>query len=147
MKQLDPKTEIAISRTTLNEYYEAATTSQREYLEEHFTLGGKTTVKGIQGLYNIACDKWKPIIKKNHPNCFVEEPTFNFKPLDKGHSTIFTQEEAIECGFRNNNFIQIADGILNGKYKNKGIYFSEQYEWEVIKIDGGGVVVVPIKKA
>jgi hypothetical protein len=61
---------ITIDRGILNQYYDAATETQREYLDKHFSLSGKTTVEAITGLYDIACDKWKPIIKNNHPECF-----------------------------------------------------------------------------
>jgi hypothetical protein len=67
---INPTDAITIDRGILNQYYDAATTPQREYLDEHFTIGGKTTIKAITGLYDIACDKWKPIIKNNHPECF-----------------------------------------------------------------------------
>jgi hypothetical protein len=67
---INPTDAITIDRGILNQYYDAATETQREYLDEHFTLSGKTTVKAITGLYEIACGTWKPIIKKNHPECF-----------------------------------------------------------------------------
>jgi hypothetical protein len=61
---------ITISRTLLNEYFEAATTVQKEFINGHFTIDGTTTVESIIELHNIACDTWKPIIKANHPECF-----------------------------------------------------------------------------
>jgi hypothetical protein len=61
---------IKISRTLLNEYYEAATASQREFINDNFKIDGTTTVESIIGLHNIACDAWKPTIKANHPECF-----------------------------------------------------------------------------
>ena len=61
---------IKISRELLNEYYEAATASQRDFINDNFTINGTTTVASIIGLHNIACDVWKSIIKANHPNCF-----------------------------------------------------------------------------
>jgi len=61
---------IKISRELLNEYYDAATTFQREFINEHFKLNGTTTVESIIGLHDLACDTWKNIIKENHPNCF-----------------------------------------------------------------------------
>ena len=67
---INPTDAITIDRGILNQYYDAATTYQREYLDKHFSLSGKTTVEAITGLYDIACDKWKPIIKNNHPECF-----------------------------------------------------------------------------
>jgi hypothetical protein len=61
---------IKISRELLNEYYDAATTFQRDFINEHFKLNGTTTVESIIGLHDLACDTWKNIIKENHPNCF-----------------------------------------------------------------------------
>jgi hypothetical protein len=67
---MDTNKTIQISRTLLNEYYEAATVSQREFINAHFKIDGTTTVESIIGLHNIACDTWKLIIKANHPDCF-----------------------------------------------------------------------------
>ena len=67
---MDIKKSIRISRDILNEYYDAATTLQREFINEHFKLNGTTTVESIIGLHDLACDTWKNIIKENHPNCF-----------------------------------------------------------------------------
>ncbi len=67
---INPTDAITIDRGILNQYYDAATIYQREYLDKHFSLSGKTTVEAITGLYDIACDKWKHIIKNNHPECF-----------------------------------------------------------------------------
>jgi len=69
-KPVDTNKTIKISRTLLNEYYEAATASQREFINDNFTIDGTTTVASIIGLHNIACDAWKPTIKANHPECF-----------------------------------------------------------------------------
>jgi hypothetical protein len=69
-KPVDTNKRIKISRTLLNEYYEAATASQREFINDNFTIDGTTTVTSIIGLHNIACNEWKPIIKDNHPECF-----------------------------------------------------------------------------
>lgn len=69
-KPVDTNKTIKISRTLLNEYYEAATASQREFINDNFTIDGTTTVTSIIGLHNIACDAWKPTIKANHPECF-----------------------------------------------------------------------------
>jgi len=69
-KPMDTNKRTKISRTLLNEYYEAATMFQREFINENFTIDGTTTVASIIGLHNIACREWKPIIKANHPDCF-----------------------------------------------------------------------------
>ena len=61
---------IQISRELLNQYYDAATMSQREFINDNFKVDGTTTVASIIKLHSIACDTWKSIIKANHPNCF-----------------------------------------------------------------------------
>jgi hypothetical protein len=70
--------QIQISRELLNEYYNAATTPQKEYLTKYFKLDGTTTVEAIRGLHDIACEGWKPKIKKNHPDCFPITKYFDF---------------------------------------------------------------------
>ncbi len=67
---------IQIPRTLLNEYFDAATTPQQEYLTKHFKLDGTTTDEAIRGLYDLACGGWKPKIKTNHPECFPEESKY-----------------------------------------------------------------------
>jgi hypothetical protein len=67
---MDTNKTIRISRELLNEYFEASTIGQKEFINEHFKIGGTTTVASIIGLHNIACNEWKPIIKANHPECF-----------------------------------------------------------------------------
>jgi hypothetical protein len=74
-KTVDTNKRIKISRTLLTEYYEAATASQREFINDNFTIDGTTTVESIIGLHNIACDTWKNIIKENHPECFPTAKT------------------------------------------------------------------------
>ena len=69
------KKSIKISRDILNEYYDAGTTLQRDFINEHFKLNGTTTVESIIGLHDLACDTWKNIIKENHPNCFPTAKT------------------------------------------------------------------------
>lgn len=67
---MDIKKSIKISRDILNEYYDAGTTLQREFINDNFKVNGTTTVESIIGLHDLACDTWKNIIKENHPNCF-----------------------------------------------------------------------------
>ena len=69
-KPVETNKTIQISRTLLNEYYEAATMAQQEFINTHFKIDGTTTVASIIGLHNIACNEWKSIIKANHPDCF-----------------------------------------------------------------------------
>ena len=149
MKQLDTTQTIKITKEQLFAYYEAATGSQKEYMDEHFKLSGTTTIQGIIGLHEIACSKWKSIIKKNHPECFPEDSKYyDLKSLRRNgeFSCIFTQEEAVAAGFHSSGFIQIANGVLDGEYKNKGFYLSDSVNWEFHVTEGGGWVVVPTKK-
>lgn len=67
---MDTTKTIRISRELLNEYFEASTISQKEFINEHFKIDGTTTIESIIGLHNRACDTWKNIIKGNHPDCF-----------------------------------------------------------------------------
>ena len=88
-KSISETTAIQINRNLLNEYYEASTHRQKEYLSEHFKLNGCTTVGAIRGLYNLACDGWKPKIKANHPDCFEpESKEFNFESYVEKNSNI-----------------------------------------------------------
>jgi hypothetical protein len=138
---------ITISRVLLGEYYDAATNQQRKYLIDNFKLNGDTTVDAIVGLYNMACDKWKPIIKKNHPECFPEENKyFDLSHLTERRDTnrIFTDEQAEKCGFSDAAFFQVR-GI--GEYKGKGFYLDNDYNWEIVKDSVGHLVLVPTKKS
>ena len=75
------KKSIQISRSLLNEYYEASTREQKEYLAEHFKLDGTTTDEAIRGLHDLACSTWKPRIKKNHPECFEDGKYFDLSAM------------------------------------------------------------------
>jgi hypothetical protein len=68
---MDTNKTIKISRTLLNEYYEAANIFQKEFINTHFKIDGTTTVESIIELHKIACDRWKPRIKAYHPECFT----------------------------------------------------------------------------
>jgi len=138
---------IKISRDTLNSYWDAATTDQREYINKHFQLDGTTTVDAIKGLRNIACDKWKKIIASNHPEVFPEHSKyFDLKGLKRGlNSDCFTAEELVGTGL-NRGFLQVANAVLNGEYRDKGLYLSDLYNWEFHETEYGGWVVVPTKK-
>ena len=67
---MDTTKTIQIARHLLNDYYNAATIGQKEFINEHFKIDGTTTVESIIGLHNLACDRWKNTIKENHPDCF-----------------------------------------------------------------------------
>jgi len=141
-----PKT-IQISRQLLNEYYDAATTQQREYLSEHFKLDGTTTDEAIRELHAMACDTWKPRIKKNHPDCFPEESKyFDFSGVDDG---IVSQEISNKLGMPN-SFIQVRNNNNNPETHHCSFYLSSEVNWE-FKQDGFGhkgpiFVLIPTKK-
>lgn len=137
---------IKISRDTLNSYWDAATTEQREYINKHFQLDGTTTVDAIKGLRDIACDKWKKIIMSNHPEVFPEHSKyFDLKGLRRNGADCFTAEELVGTGL-NASFLQVANNALDSEYRNKGLYLSMQYNWEFHETEYGGWVVVPTKK-
>ena len=141
-----PQTAITISRALLGEYYEAATTQQREYMSDNFKLNGETTVEAIVGLYDIACFEWKPIIKKNHPECFPEESKYfdlSYLSPSRKYPQIFTDKQAQNCGFENADFIQVR---ASGKYGNKAFYLHFEYDWEMTKDENGDSILIPTKK-
>lgn len=67
---MDIKKSIKISRHLLNDYYNASTIIQKQFINDNFKIDGTTTVESIIGLHNLACDTWKNTIKENHPECF-----------------------------------------------------------------------------
>lgn len=118
---------IKIDRTTLNEYYDAATAEQKKFLNDNFKLDGTTTVKAVKQLHDIACERWKRIIKKNHPECFEDNKFFTKEELEKMWG------DAIEVR-------------TGGEYSDKGFYLYGDYKWE-IKVDSDGeFVLIPTKK-
>ena len=137
---------IQISRTLLNEYYDAATLSQREYLTNHFKLDGTTTDEAIRGLYELACSKWKPIIKANHSECFPEESKyFDFSKHTNqyGSDSIVSNNVAVSLGLCK-NFIQVRVGSLS-TYSDSSFYLHNDYNWELVK-DEAAMVLIPTKK-
>jgi len=145
-----PKT-IKISRQLLNEYYDAATAPQMEYLSEHFKLDGTTTEEAIRGLHAMACDRWKPRIKKNHPECFPEESKhFDFSNY-VSHScfNILKERFGHQLGM-SNNFIRIRKNESNSETHKRFFYLDSDYNWE-LKMDGREFsdpvyVLIPTKK-
>jgi hypothetical protein len=106
---------IQITHSLLIEYYKAATTHQKEYLNIHFKLDGTTTDEAIRGLYDLACWDWKPRIKKNHPDCFPEDSKyfdFSNRVDDKGVKGIVSNEVADSLGMKH-DFIQIRSNDYN----------------------------------
>ena len=144
MSQSEVKT-IQISRTLLNQYYEAATAEQREYIINHFKVDGTTTDKAIRELHDLACGNWKPKIKANHPDCFPEESKyFDFsKHIDKhGYEGIVSSNVADSLGLCR-NFIQLRNS--GSKTNGRAFYLTNNYNWELIK-EGDLTVLIPTKK-
>ena len=142
---------IQISRELLNEYYDAATTPQREYLSEHFKLDGTTTDEAIRGLHQMACDTWKPRIKRNHPECFPEDSKyFDFSNRLKEHRPggLVSHDIVESLGIRE-DFIQIRKSD-NPKTHARSFYLTTDYNWELVKdgFESGGEVwvLIPTKK-
>ena len=132
---------IQISRTLLNEYYDASTDTQRQYINDNFKVNGTTTVDAIVGLEKIACDYWKRTIRKNHPECFPK-PEFDFSEYhNKYGSRIFSEEDYKLLGFELTP-IQIRNW---GKYTHKGFFLSNELEWKLVE-DEGSQILIPIKK-
>ena len=137
---------IQISRELLNEYYEAATIPQKEYLTEHFKLDGTTTVKAIRGLHDIACEGWKTRIKKNHPDCFSEDSKyFDFSEyVNRNKSTSVVPKLVCESLGLAPDFIQVRNTI-NPETHHRSFFLSSQYNWE-LKNDWDAMVLIPTKK-
>ena len=145
MSKTEVKT-IQISRTLLNEYYEASTILQREYLTKHFKLDGTTTDEAIRGLYEMACGTWKPKIKANHPECFPEESKyFDFsKHTDQhGCGSIVSSDVAHSLGLCR-NFIQVR-GSSTTENDRRAFYLTDDYNWELVN-DNGAMTLIPTKK-
>jgi len=144
---------IQISRELLNEYYEASTREQKAYLAEHFKLDGTTTDEAIRGLHDLACNKWKPRIKKNHPECFPEDSKyFDFSGhVEKNGYVSVIPEDAAESLGLNHNFIRVRHNPKNEKTHCRSFYLDSDYNWELVQ-DGtkdGDVVImalIPTKK-
>ena len=137
---------IQISRELLNEYYDAATTPQREYLTVHFKLDGTTTDEAIRGLHDLACSTWKPRIKKNHPDCFEEEKHFDFSAM--ADEAIVEPKVAQALGL-SERFIEVRNGS-NPKLHYRSFYLSTEYNWELVNDNAEGrtpvMVLIPTKK-
>jgi hypothetical protein len=140
---------IQISRELLNEYYNAATTPQKEYLTEHFKLDGTTTVEAIRGLHDMACEGWKPKIKKNHPDCFPITKYFDFsKHVKQSDNRVVSADVCKSLGLAP-GFIQVRN-TCNPKTHHQSFYLSSSYNWELVQ-DGTEegrpvMVLIPTKK-
>ena len=138
---------IQISRTLLNEYFDAATMSQQEYLTKHFKLDGTTTDEAIRGLYDLACGGWKPKIKANHPDCFPEDSKyFDFSKHTNQHGcdSIVLSNVADSLGLCR-NFIQVRVGSLSTN-SDRSFYLHSDYNWELVKEGEATMVLIPTKK-
>jgi len=136
---------IQISRTLLNQYYEAATVQQREYIINHFKLDGTTTDEAIRELHDLACWDWKPKIKANHPECFPEESKyFDFSKHTNlhGYHNIVSSDVAHSLGLCR-NFIQVRNS--DTKNSDRSFYLTSDYNWELVK-DEAVMVLIPTKK-
>ena len=138
---------IQITHSLLIEYYKAATTHQKEYLNIHFKLDGTTTDEAIRGLYDLACWDWKPRIKKNHPDCFPEDSKyfdFSNRVDDKGVKGIVSNEVADSLGMKH-DFIQIRSNDYNQETHYCSFYLTTDYDWKLVQ-DGGAMALIPTKK-
>lgn len=134
--------QIQISRELLNVYYEASTREQKAYLAEHFKLDGTTTDEAIRGLHDLACGKWKPRIKKNHPDCFPEDSKyFDFSEHNK---FIISADVCKSLGLEN-DFIQVRNSD-NPELHNRSFYLTSEYNWELVQ-DDNATVLIPTKKS
>ena len=137
---------IQIPHSLLIEYYEASTTPQKEYLTKHFKLDGTTTDEAIRGLYEMACSKWKPKIKANHPDCFPEDSKyFDFSKHTNqyGCDSIVSSDVAYSLGLCR-NFIQVR-GASASENDRRAFYLISDYNWELVN-DNGAMVLIPTKK-
>ena len=138
---------IQITHSLLIEYYKAATTHQKEYLNIHFKLDGTTTDEAIRGLYDLACWDWKPRIKKNHPDCFPEDSKyfdFSNRVDDKGVKGIVSNEVADSLGMKH-DFIQIRSNDDNQETHYCSFYLTTDYDWKLVQ-DGEAMALIPTKK-
>jgi hypothetical protein len=145
---------IQISRDLLNAYYDAATTPQKEYLTEHFKLDGTTTEEAIRGLHDMACEGWKPKIKKNHPDCFpVDSKYFDFSEFaGRYDNRVVSADVCKSLGFTEDEggFIQVRNRTNNPQTHHRSFYLSSYYNWELVQ-DGTEcgrpvMVLIPTKK-
>jgi hypothetical protein len=136
---------IQISRDLLNAYYDAATTPQKEYLTKYFKLDGTTTEEAIRGLHDIACEGWKPKIKKNHPDCFPEDSKyFDFSRHAKRSAEVVSNDVCESLGLVE-DFIQVRNSN-DQELDKRSFYLSTRYNWE-LKQDDNAMVLIPTKKS
>jgi hypothetical protein len=135
---------IQISRELLNEYYNAATAPQKEYLTEHFKLDGRTTDEAIRGLHELACSTWKPKIKANHPDCFPKESKcFDFSRHAIRGGKVVSNDVCESLGLVE-DFIQVRNSD-NQELDKRSFYLSTEYDWKLVQ-DDNAMVLTPTKK-
>jgi hypothetical protein len=144
--------QIQISRELLNEYYEAATIPQKEYLTEHFKLDGTTTDEAIRGLHELACSAWKPRIKANHPDCFPEDSKyFDFSEFSNRNDNRIVSVDVCESLGLIQGFIRVRYNTHNPETHHRSFYLDSDYNWELVQDgteDGRPVMVlIPTKKS
>ena len=139
---------IQISRTLLNNYYDASTLPQKDYLTKHFKLDGTTTDEAIRGLCELACDTWKPKIKANHPECFPEESKyFDFSKYDSHQIMKPGASEALGFGENSEPIqIRVALPVNESNYQYKGFWLNDKYDWKLVRDNHNELVLVPTKK-
>ena len=142
VNEINPSNVIKITRNQLNEYYDHSNTEQRNFINDNFKVDGTTTISAIIELERIASDFLKPVIRKNHPECFPT-PEFDFsKYVNKYNYDILTTEQFKLLGF-NKSPIQIRSC---NEYRNKAFYLNnDEIEWKLIK-EGNAQILLPIKK-
>ena len=143
------KKSIQISRELLNEYFDAATMAQQEYLTKHFKLNGTTTDEAIRGLHDLACGPWKKKIKKNHPDCFPEDSK-HFDFSKRGIVRWIISDEVADSLGMKHNFIQIRNNEDNPETHHRSFYLSSEYDWKLVQDGtesrGTAWALIPTKK-
>jgi len=143
------KKSIQISRELLNEYFDAATMAQQEYLTKHFKLNGTTTDEAIRGLHDLACGPWKKKIKKNHPDCFPEDSK-HFDFSSRGTLRGIVSDEVAHSLGMEHNFIQIRNNEDNPETHRRSFYLTSKYDWKLVQdgeeSNGMAWALIPTKK-
>jgi hypothetical protein len=95
----------------------------------------------------MACEGWKPKIKKNHPDCFSEDSKyFDFSEyVNRNKSTSLVPKEACESLGLAPDFIQVRN-TTNPETNHRSFYLSKRYNWE-LKDDWDAMLLIPTKKS
>jgi hypothetical protein len=142
LNEINPSNTIQISRDDLNNYYEYSDTVVKDFINNNFTVNGTTTIDAIVKLEAMAYNTLQPVIRKNHPECFLKSE-FDFSNFAKKYGYhLTTQEEKEMLGFVYCPIVIKS----NGKYKNKGFYLTEEVKWKLVEENDGSQTLVPIKE-